>query len=140
MNFAQAPNPSSQPQGHGRGRQGPEDPVSPRGSGAGVASIVCAALMVPSMVVTAMPTMLVALFTRPDTGSNGKEWMANLVFLSLPVLFGLLSVIFGLLALRRAARGTNGWSMGVAGLVVAGMQAVVMLLPAVLRGGLDVFY
>jgi hypothetical protein len=30
--------------------------------------------------------------------------------------------------------------MGVAGLVVAGMQAVVMLLPAVLRGGFDVFY
>jgi len=92
------------------------------------------------MVVTAVPTMFVALFTRPDTGSNGKEWMANMVFLSLPVLFGLLSVIFGLVALRRTPRGTNGWSLGVAGLIVVGVEAAVILLPAVLRGRFDVFY
>ena len=140
MNFPQAPNVSSQPPESGPGRRGLEGPVSAGKSGRGVASIVCAALVVPSMVVTAVPTMFVALFTRPDTGSNGKEWMANLVFLSLPLLFGLLSVAFGLIALRRSPRGTNGWSLGVAGLVVVGVEAVVLLLPAVLRGRFDVFY
>lgn len=140
MDFPQAPKVRSQPPRYGPGGQGPEGPVSPRESGKGVASIACATLVVPSMVVTAMPTMFVALFTRPDTGSNGKEWMANMVFLSLPVLFGLLSVIFGLVALRRTPRGTNGWSLGVAGLIVVGVEAVVTLLPAVLRGRFDVFY
>jgi uncharacterized membrane protein YdfJ with MMPL/SSD domain len=140
MNLPQAPNVSSQPPGNGPGCQGPEGPVSPRESRKGVASIACAALVVPSMVFTAVPTMFVALFTRPDTGSNGKEWMANMVFLSLPVLFGLLSVIFGLVALRRTPRGTNGWSLGVAGLIVVGVEAAVILLPAVLRGRFDVFY
>jgi hypothetical protein len=140
MDFPQAPKVRSQPPRYGPGGQGPEGPVSPRESGKGVASIACATLVVPSMVVTAMPTMFVALFTRPDTGSNGKEWMANMVFLSLPVLFGLLSVIFGLVALRRTPRGTNGWSLGVAGLIVVGVEAVVILLPAVLRGRFDVFY
>jgi hypothetical protein len=53
-----------------------------------VASIVCAVLVMPSMMITIMPTMFVALFTRPDTGSNGKEWMANFVFLSLPGVAG----------------------------------------------------
>ncbi|WP_457973486.1 hypothetical protein [Arthrobacter sp. D1-17] len=66
--------------------------------------------------------------------------MANPVFLSLPLLFKLLSVIFGLAALRRAPRGTNGWRPGVAGLIVVGVEAVVIALPAVLRGGFDVFY
>jgi len=139
MDFPQAPKVRSQPPRYGPGGQGPEGPVSPRESGKGVASIACATLVVPSMVVTAMPTMFVALFTRPDTGSN-EEWMANMVFLSLPVLFGLLSVIFGLVALRRTPRGTNGWSLGVAGLIVVGVEAVVILLPAVLRGRFDVFY
>jgi hypothetical protein len=147
--FSQAPNPGSQPPGDGRGGQGLEGPVSAGQfgkagksgkSGKGVASIACAVLVVPSMVFTAMPTMLVALFTRPDTGSNGKEWMANLVFFSLPLLFGLLAVIFGLVALRRTPRGTTGWSLGVAGLIVVGVEAAVILLPAVLGGRFDVFY
>ncbi|PNH81880.1 DUF3953 domain-containing protein [Arthrobacter sp. AFG20] len=111
-----------------------------RGSGPGVASIVCAVLVMPSMMITIMPTMLIALFTRPDTGSNGKEWMANFVFLSLPVLLGLLALTFGLVAFRRSPRGSNGWSAGVAGLIVVPVEAVIIFLPAIQRGQFDVFY
>jgi hypothetical protein len=111
-----------------------------RGAGPGVASIICAVLVMPSMMITIVPTMFVALFTRPDTGSNGKEWMANFVFLSLPVLLGLLALTFGLFALSQSPRGSIGWSAAVAGLIVVPVEAVIIFLPSIQRGQFDVFY
>ena len=105
-----------------------------------MASIICAVLVMPSMMVTIVPTMFVALFTRPDTGSNGREWMANFVFLSLPVLLGVLAIIFGIFALRRSPRGSNGWSAGIAGLIVVPVDAFIIFFPAIQRGQFDVFY
>ena len=54
-----------------------DDPQPPRvradstGAGEGMASLVCGALVIPSMLLTMVPTMFAMLFTRPDTGSNG---------------------------------------------------------------------
>ncbi|MDQ1060609.1 hypothetical protein QFZ23_004510 [Arthrobacter globiformis] len=139
MSFPQAPESSEPPPRYGPAGKGPGGQRQ-RASGTGVASIICAVVVMPSMIITAVPTMFVALFTRPDTGSNGKEWMANFVFLSLPVLLGLLSMIFGLFAVSRSPRGSNGWSAGVAGLIVVPVEAVIIFLPAIQRGQFDVFY
>jgi hypothetical protein len=110
------------------------------GSGPGVASIICALLVMPSMMVTIVPTMFVALFTRPDTGSNGREWMANFVFLSLPVALGLLAMILGFFALNRAPRRSSGWSAGIAGLIVVPAEFIIFFFPSIQRGQFDVFY
>lgn len=74
----------------------------PAGYGLAVAGLVCGVLILPSAFVTVYPAMLAMLFTRPDTGSNGKEWVANVVFYSLPALLALLSLTFGILAARRS--------------------------------------
>ena len=139
MSFPQAPEHGESPPRYGPAGKGPGGQWQ-GGSGPGVASIMCAVLVMPSMLVTIVPTMFVALFTRPDTGSNGKEWMANFVFLSLPALLALLSIIFGLFALRRSPRGSNGWSTGLAGLIVVPLEALIFFLPAIQRGQFDVFY
>ncbi|WP_353710354.1 hypothetical protein [Arthrobacter sp. K5] len=39
-----------------------------------MANLVCGVLILPSAFVTVYPAMLAMLFTRPDTGSNGKQW------------------------------------------------------------------
>ena len=66
--------------------------------------------------------------------------MANFVFLSLPVLLGLLALTFGLFALKRSPRGSIGWSAAVAGLLVVPVEAVIIFLPSIQRGQFDVFY
>ena len=139
MSDQRAPEYLEPPPGYGPPGKGPGS-QSQRGSGPGVASIICAVLVMPSMMLTIVPTKFVALFTRPDTGSNGKEWMANFVFLSLPVLLGLLALTFGLFALKRSPRGSIGWSAAVAGLIVVPVEAVIIFLPSIQRGQFDVFY
>ena len=139
MSDQRAPEYLEPPPGYGPPGKGPGS-QSQRGSGPGVASIICAVLVMPSMMLTIVPTMFVALFTRPDTGSNGKEWMANFVFLSLPVLLGLLALTFGLFALKRSPRGSIGCSVAVAGLIVVPVEAVIIFLPSIQRGQFDVFY
>jgi hypothetical protein len=117
-----------------------DDPRPPRvradstGAGEGMASLVWGALVIPSMLLTMVPTMFAMLFTRPDTGSNGKEWVALAVFWSLPALFGLLGALFGILAVRRHARNTTAWSTGVAGLWIVGTKAAFFLIPAAIHG------
>lgn len=86
------------------------------------------------MLLTVTPTMFAMLFSRPDTGSNGLDWVAVAVFWSLPALFGLLCVLFGILAVRRHARDTAAWSTGAAGLWVVGTEAAFFLLPAAIHG------
>ena len=103
------------------------------GAGEGGASVVCGALVLPSMLLTLLPTMLAMLLTRPDTGSNGLEWVAAAVFWSLPSLFGLLAALFGILAVRRHQSDTAAWSAGVAGLSLVGTEAAFILLPGVIH-------
>ncbi|MDQ1593531.1 MAG: hypothetical protein QOH40_87, partial [Arthrobacter pascens] len=43
-------------------------PAASEGAGEGGASIACGALVLPSMLLTLLPTMLAMLLTRPDTG------------------------------------------------------------------------
>ena len=117
----------------------PDDPRPPRiraaseGSGEGGASVVCGALVLPSMLLTVVPAMFAMLFTRPDTGSNGLEWVGPAVLLSLPTLFGLLCALFGILAVRRHQRGTTAWSAGVAGLWLVGVEGACVLLPGAIH-------
>jgi hypothetical protein len=47
---------------------------NPAWYGLAVANLVCGVLILPSAFVTVYPAMLAMLFTRPDTGSNGKQW------------------------------------------------------------------
>lgn len=119
-----------------------EEPPPPRydqqGSGEGMASLVFAVLAIPSMVLTAVPTMFAVLFTRPDTGTSGLDWVAPAVLFSLPVLFGLLSALFGTLAIRRNQRDTKAWRTGVAGLWVVGTEAAFFIIPAVIHGVITV--
>ncbi|MFJ5699271.1 hypothetical protein [Arthrobacter sp. NPDC093139] len=103
------------------------------GTGEGGASVVFGALVLPSMLLTIVPSMLAMLFTRPDTGSNGLEWVAAAVFWSLPTFFGLLAALFGILAVRRHQRDTSAWSAGVAGLWLVGTQAAFVLLPGAIH-------
>jgi hypothetical protein len=123
LSFPQAPEPGVPPPEYGHGDQRPSN------SGMGVASLACAAAVVPSMMVTSVPATFVSLFTRPDHGRSGREWVASTVFFGAPVLFTLLSLIFGLVALRRAPRGSKDIRTGVAGLVAGSLVAIIVLLP-----------
>jgi hypothetical protein len=111
-------------------------PPSPdsRGVGAGITSLVCGALIIPSMFVTALPSLLAALFTRPDKGSNGLDWVAQAVFWSLPVLFGLLCAILGITAVRRSERQTTAWTTGVSGLCLLASEPAFYLAWAAVPG------
>ncbi|WP_395399732.1 hypothetical protein ACHMXB_15525 [Arthrobacter sp. UC242_113] len=73
--------------------------------------------------------MLAMLFNRPDTGSNGKEWVANIVFYSLPALLAALSLTLGLIALKRSVRGSGVRRTGIAGLIVAGVETAIIVFP-----------
>ncbi|MET3932069.1 hypothetical protein ABIE00_000115 [Arthrobacter sp. OAP107] len=106
----------------------------PDDSGMGMASLVCGALVVPSMVVTTAPATLVMLVTRPDSGRSGREWVASAVFFTAPAMLTLLSLVYGLVALGRAPRRSKGFKTGAAGLVLAGLEAVFILLPSIVRG------
>ena len=66
----------------------PASPDDQQGFGGGSASLVCSVLAIPSMV-TGRASVFAALFTRPDTGTSGLDWVAPAVLFSLPVLFGL---------------------------------------------------
>jgi hypothetical protein len=107
------------------------------GGGEGTASMVCGALVIPSMLLTILPAMLALLFTVPDSGSNGLEWVSLAVFWSLPALFGLLSTLLGVLAVRRNQRDTTAWSTGVAGLCLAGVETSFFLGPAATAGFIE---
>jgi hypothetical protein len=131
--------PGPGPGGQGPGLQGPGYGYpGPGGYSEAVATLVCGALILPSMIVTLGPAMFAMLFTRPDTGSNGKEWVANVVLYSLPALFVLLSLIFGRLALKRSVRGSSMRRIGIAGLIVAGVETVLIVLPLFI-GKFDAF-
>ncbi|MFP3463183.1 hypothetical protein R5O87_20305 [Arthrobacter globiformis] len=116
------------PGGWGPGMQGFGYPGRD-GYGMAVASLVCGALVLPGAFVTLYPAMLAMLFTRPDRGSNGKEWVANVVFYSLPALFAVLALVLGRVALKRSLRGSSVRRISVAGLIVAGVAAVILLVP-----------
>jgi len=109
-----------------------------QGSGEGSASLVFAIMAIPSMVLTAVPTMFAVLFTRPDSGTGGLDWVAPAVLFSLPVLFGLLSVLFGTLAVRRNQRDTKAWRAGVAGLWVTGSEAAFFIIPVLIHGAITI--
>lgn len=123
MSFPQAPGYGAPPQQHGRNYQSAE------GYGLAVASLACSALILPSAFVTMYPAMLAMLFTRPDTGSNAKEWVANVVFYSLPALFTLFSLTFGSVAVRRSVRGTSVRRLCIAGFTVAAVAAAILVWP-----------
>jgi hypothetical protein len=128
MSFHETPESGGQPPGRRPGYRPPDD------SGMGVASIVCGALVVPSMMVTTAPATLVMLVTRPDSGRSGREWVASAVFFTAPVMLALLSLIYGLVTLGRAPLRSRGFRTGAAGLLLAGLEAVFVLLPSIARG------
>ncbi|MFE4544766.1 hypothetical protein [Arthrobacter sp. NPDC056727] len=130
--------PSGQdPWAHGPGAQG-RGCQNPDGYGLAVATLVCGALILPSAFVTVGPAMFAMLFTRPDTGSNGLEWVANVVFYSLPALFTLFSLTFGILALRRSAGGTTARRISVSGFIVAAAETAIIVVP-LFAGKFDAF-
>jgi len=86
------------------------------------------------MMVMMFPAAFVSLFTRPDHGRNGREWVASTVLFGPPVLLTLLSLLFGLLALRRTQGGSNEYKINVAGLIVTVMVAGLVLVPSLQRG------
>ncbi|MFF2316142.1 hypothetical protein ACFVTE_07710 [Arthrobacter sp. NPDC058097] len=146
MSIPQAPESGEQPPNGqtnpGPGAQGPGMQgfgyQSRDGYGMAVASLVCGALILPSAFYTSGLAMLAMLFTRPDRGSNGKEWVANAVFYSLPALFAVLALVFGRVALKRSVRGSSVRRISLAGLIVAGVAAVILVLPLFI-GEFDAF-
>lgn len=128
MSFPQAPESGEPPPGY--------DPRYRRraDSGMGVASLVCGALILPSMMIMMVPAAFVSWFTRPDRGRSGREWVASTVFFFPPVSLTLFSLLFGFLALRGSPRGSTGCRTGGAGLTVAVVVAVFVLLPSLQRG------
>lgn len=114
-------------------------PLNQRGSGSGVASLVFGMLIIPSMLLTVMPSLLVALFTRPDEGSGGRDWAAIAVFWSLPVLFGVLSLVQAIPAVRRSVPHSNSWSAAVAALWILGSEGILYFALAAARGSFRIF-
>ena len=147
MSFPQAQEPGGPSPGHGPGHRRPPDHMRPPDSGMrhpdrrwppdsgmGVASLACGALILPSMMVMVFPAALVSLFTRPDHGRSGREWVASTVFFCPPVSLTLFSLLLGVLALWRTRRGSMGYRTGAIGLTVTAVVAVFVLVPALLRG------
>jgi hypothetical protein len=128
MSFQKTPDSRGQPSGRRLGYRPPDD------SGMGVASLVCGALALPSAAVTMFPAAFVSLVTRPDSGRSGREWVASAVFFTAPVMLTLLSLIFGLIALGRGPLHSTGFRTGAAGLLLESLEAVFILLPAIVRG------
>ena len=122
--WSQSPDPW--PQGPGMQVPGYQ---SPHGHGLAVATLVCGALILPGGFAMLGPAMFAMLFTRPDTGSNGKEWVANVVFYSLPALFVLLCLIFGILAVRRSLWRTSVRRISTAGLIVGAVETAIIVWP-----------
>ncbi|WP_426997209.1 hypothetical protein [Pseudarthrobacter sp. N5] len=101
--------------------------ISTPGRGSGATSIVMAALVIPSMFFTLLPTMYAMLFTRGDSGGDGElDWVAPAVFWSLPVLFALLALMFGSIAVRKCVHSSPGWLVGVVGLSFVGVDFAVV--------------
>lgn len=109
-------------------------PQDPRSSGSGIASLVLVVLVIPSAFLTILPSLFVALFTRPDEGSGDLDWAAIAVFWSLPVLFGVLCLILAIPAVRRSVPQSNSWSAAVAALWILGSEVVLYLAFAAIRG------
>jgi hypothetical protein len=128
MSFHATPESGGRPLRRRLGYRPPDD------SGLGVASLVCGALVVPSLMVTTVPATLVMLVTRPDSGRNGREWIASAVFFTAPVMLTLLALVYGLVALGRAPVRSTGFKTGAAGTVLAGLEAVLILVPSIARG------
>jgi hypothetical protein len=128
MSFQEALESGGRPPRRRLGYRPPDD------SGMGVASLVCGALVVPGMMVTTVPATFVMLVTRPDSGRNGREWVASAVFFTAPAMLALLSLIYGLVALARAPLRSTGFRTGAAGVVLAGLEAVFILLPWIAHG------
>ena len=128
MSFPQAQEPGGPSPGHGPGHRRLGD------SGMGVASLACGALILPSMMMMVFPAAFVSLFTRPDRGRSGREWVASTVLFGPPVSLTLFSLLFGLLALWGTRRGSTGYRSGAIGLSVTAVMAVFVLVPSLQRG------
>lgn len=111
-------------------------PAAPKahGSGEGTASLAFSLMALASMYFTAPLSLMAALFTRPSQGSGRLDWVAPLVLWSYPVLFGLLAVTLGIVALRAFVPRSSGWTAGVAALWVSAAEVAIGLV-LVLRHG-----
>lgn len=89
-------------------------------AGEGTTSLVLAIIAPFGAVMTAYPAILATLLTYPDEGPSDRPWIAPLVFWSLPLLFGLLSVTLALAALRGAPAGSTSRKSAVASLWING--------------------
>jgi hypothetical protein len=113
------------------------EPAAPKaiGSGEGTASLLFSLIAPASMYYLTAPfSLLAALFTRPDEGPGRLDWVAPLVLWSYPVLFGVLAVTLGVVALRVFVPRSNGWRAGVAALWISGVEVAIALV-LVLRHG-----
>lgn len=125
MSLARLQDPSFEP--------APAAPLA-QGGGEGTASLAFSLIAPASMYLTAPLSLLAALFTRPDEGPGERDWVAPLVLWSYPVLFGLLAVTLGIVALRVFVPRSNGWRTGAAALWISGAEVVVGLV-LVIRDG-----
>ncbi len=91
---------------------------SPRRDAVSTMSLVFAVTAPSGLVVTAYPAMLAALLTYPDEGPSDRPWIAALVFWSLPLLFGLISVVLAFVSLKGAAARSPSRASAVAALCI----------------------
>ncbi|MGZ4662571.1 MAG: hypothetical protein ACXVYB_14955 [Arthrobacter sp.] len=124
------------------GHPDPREIMNPdtRGAGGAVAGLVFSVLVFGSMLLTLPVSTIAALFTRPDTGTGRLQWVAIAVFWSLPVLFGLLSVILCVRAVIRFPPRTDAWTAGVVGLSILGLQALYIITLMVLHGSVRIIW
>lgn len=111
-------------------------PAAPKASasGKGTASLVFSLLAPASLYLTGPLSLLAALFTRPSQGPGRMDWVAPLVLWSYPVLFSLLAVILGVVALRVCVPRSTGWTLAVVALGISAAEVVVGVV-VVLRHG-----
>jgi hypothetical protein len=83
-------------------------------------SLVLAVIAPFGLAVTASPAVLATLLTYPDEGPSAQPWIAPLVFWSVPLLVGLVSVTVALIAIRGAKAGSSSRASAAASLWING--------------------
>jgi hypothetical protein len=93
-----------------------------------VASLVLAIVAPVSLLLTASFASFAMLLTFPYDGPSRNPWLAPLVFWSLPMIFGTISVALGAHSLRKSRRHGEDLGLAIASLCISGVIFVIGLI------------
>lgn len=104
------------------------DPPRNHHTGTAIASLVLAIVAPVSLLFTAAFASFAMLLTFPYDGPSRHPWLAPLVFWSLPMIFGTISVALGAQSLRKSRRHIEDSGLAIASLCISGVVFVIGLI------------